>query len=48
MCKCLDQFDCNCEEIKNGIKIEITSKDEKNIENFKKIVELCKQFCSCC
>lgn len=50
MCKCFDKCNCNCncEETKNGVKIEITSEDAESREKIKKIINACKDICSCC
>lgn len=48
MCKCCDKCNCNCEETKNGIKIEITTDDKDCAEKMKKIINACKDICSCC
>lgn len=50
MCECFKNCDCNCncEETKNGVKIEITSQNAQSIDKIKKLINACKEICSCC
>ena len=43
-----EQLECQVEETKTGIQVEITAKDASKTESLKAMVKAVRGFCGCC